>query len=212
MSGPIDFYYDFISPFSYLANSRLPEIARRHGRTLRYRPFDIPQAKIAAGNYGPSNREVPAKIAVLTADLKRWAARYGLPLVFPAGFDCTRWNVAGLRAEQLGGAEAFVREAYHRIWGRGIDPGDEAEFRAAAEAAGLDAQALLDYADSSLGRTEFRKACVEAHRRGVFGAPLMFVDDQIFWGNDRLDFLDEYLAAAAAGSSAPAAHAAPMAS
>src|SRR3546814_3604932 len=83
MTATIDFYFDFISPFSYLAQLRLPEIARRHGRALAYHPIDIPEAKIAAGNYGPSNREVPAKIKVLTADLQRLGRRYDVPLTFP---------------------------------------------------------------------------------------------------------------------------------
>lgn len=194
MSKHIDFYFDFISPFSYLAHVKLPGIAAKHGYEVNYHPIDIPQAKIAAGNYGPSNREVPAKIKVMAADLNRWADLYGVPLNFPAGFDCMRWNVAALKAAEQGKSEAFVREGFERIWGRGIDPADEGEFRAAAQAAELEPDELWDYANSSLGRSEFRKGCVEAHRRGVFGAPLMFVDDQIFWGNDRLDFLEQYIA------------------
>lgn len=193
--APIEFYFDLVSPFSYLANTRLPGIADRFGRDLLYRPMDIPQAKIAAGNYGPSNREVAPKIKVMAADLQRWAIRYGVPLNFPAGFDCTLWNIATIHAERQGKARAFVNEAFGRIWGRGIDPADEAELRAAAGAASLDADELVRYAASSIGRTDFRKACVEAHAKGVFGAPLTYVDDQVFWGNDRLDFLIEYLGA-----------------
>lgn len=199
MSNRIDFYFDFISPFSYLAHVKLPAIARQYSRELNYHPIDIPQAKIAAGNYGPSNREIAPKIKALAADLQRWAARYDVPLIFPAGFDCLRWNVGALFARERGKATDFVREGYDRIWGRGIDPADEKELRQAANAAGLDADELSDYTGSSLGQTEFRKACVEAHRRGVFGAPLIFVDDQIFWGNDRLDFLEEYLSGAGHG-------------
>lgn len=193
MTGPIDFYFDFISPFSYLAHVKLPDIAKRHGRSLNYHPIDIPQAKIAAGNYGPSNREVPAKIRVIAADLDRWARHYGVPMVFPAGFDCSRWNVAALFAVDKDAAESFVREGYARIWGQGIDPADEIHLRDAANAVGLNADELSEYSKSSHGQTAFRKACVNAHQRGVFGAPLMFVDDQIFWGNDRIYFLEEYL-------------------
>lgn len=189
----IDFYFDMVSPFSYLAHLKLPEMADRHGYTIAYHPIDIPQAKIAAGNYGPSNREVPAKIKVMAADLNRWAKSYGAPLVFPAGFDCSRWNIGTLFASERGAARKFVAEGYARIWGKGIDPADEAELRAAATAAGLDADQLAEYTASSLGRTAFRKACVDAHQRGVFGAPLMFVGTEVFWGNDRLHFLEEYI-------------------
>src|SRR3546814_11538099 len=71
----------------------------------------IPEAKIAAGNYGPSNREVPAKIKVLTADLQRWARRYDVPLTFPSSFECGGWNTAAIFAARHGAAEGFVREA-----------------------------------------------------------------------------------------------------
>lgn len=193
MTAAIDLYFDFISPFSYLAQLRLPTIARRYGRTLNYHPIDIPEAKIAAGNYGPSNREVPAKINVLTADLGRWAERYGVPLVFPASFECGDWNAAAIFAARNGGAEPFVREAYNRIWGLGIDPRDQNELRGAARAAGLDPDETTDFVSSEAGQVAFRRARSSAYARGVFGAPMMFVADQIFWGNDRLDFLEDYL-------------------
>jgi len=193
MTRTIDFYFDFISPFSYLAQLKLPEIARATECTVEYWPIDIPEAKIAAGNYGPSNREVLPKIKVMKADLERWAERYGVPLTFPASFDCADWNCAVLFARQHGKAEPFVTDAYRRIWGHGIDPRGRNELAACATAAGLDAGALIAFVESPVGQTEYRKARTQAIQRGVFGAPLMFVDDQIFWGNDRLDFLAEYL-------------------
>lgn len=189
----IDFYFDFISPFSYLAHLKLPELARRYGATIVYHPIDIPSAKIAAGNYGPSNREVPPKIKIMLADLHRWADRYGAPLSFPKSFACEKWNTAALFASEHGCAEAFVRLAYEKIWGQGIDPSDDEELSAVASAAGLDADKLMAFVDSSAGQTQFRKSCVDAHANGVFGAPIMVVDDQYFWGNDRLDFLEDYL-------------------
>lgn len=193
MTRKIDFYFDFISPFSYLAQLKLPELARRTGCALEYWPIDIPEAKIAAGNYGPSNREVAPKIKVMMADLERWAEAYEAPLKFPATFECADWNCAVLYARSERRAEAFVTAAYHRIWGQGIDPGDRSELRRCAEGVGLDPDALLGFVDSPIGRNEFRKVRAQAYRRGVFGAPMMFVDDQIFWGNDRLEFLETYL-------------------
>ncbi len=193
MTRTIDFYFDFISPFSYLAQLKLPEIARKTGCDLEYWPIDIPEAKIAAGNYGPSNREVAPKIKVMMADLNRWARKYDVPLRFPAGFACADWNCATLFAREQGKAEAFVAAAYNRIWGQGIDPSDREELRACAKEAGLDPGGLIAFVDSSLGQNEYRKVRSQAYQRGVFGAPLMFVDDEIFWGNDRLDFLQEYL-------------------
>lgn len=193
MTRTIDFYFDFISPFSYLAQLKLPEIARSAGFEIEYWPIDIPEAKIAAGNYGPSNREVLPKIKVMKADLERWAKRYGVPLTFPAGFECADWNCAALFARNEGKAEQFVADAYRRIWGLGIDPRDRNQLADCATAAGVDANALLAFVDSPLGKNEYRKSRAKAIQRGVFGAPMMFIDDEIFWGNDRLDFLSAYL-------------------
>lgn len=193
MTRTIDFYFDFISPFSYLAQLKLPALARRTGCELDYWPIDIPEAKIAAGNYGPSNREVAPKIKVMMADLERWAAKYEVPLRFPASFACADWNCATLYAREQGKAEPFVTAAFHRIWGLGIDPRDRDELRACAVEAGLDPNAIIGFVESSLGQNEYRKVRSAAYQNGVFGAPMMFVDDQIFWGNDRIDFLEDYL-------------------
>lgn len=189
----IDFYFDFISPFSYLAHVKLPDLAKRYGAKINYHPMDIPTAKIAAGNYGPSNRDVPAKINIMLPDIHRWAKRYGVPMEFPKSFEGKKWNTGVLFAEQNNRTEAFVTEAYNRLWGKGADPSDDSELRAVAIAAELDADGLMAFVDSSEGQTQFRKSCVEAHKQGVFGAPIMVVGDQYFWGNDRLDFLEEHL-------------------
>lgn len=193
MTRTIDFYFDFISPFSYLAHLKLPDLARRQGCALEYWPIDIPEAKIVAGNYGPSNREVVPKIKVMMADLERWAAKYEAPLKFPASFACGDWNCAVAHVRSEGQAEAFVTAAYQRIWGKGIDPGDRNQLRECAAEVGLDPDAVIAFVDSSLGQTEYRKLKSQAYQRGVFGAPMMFVDDQVFWGNDRLEFLESYL-------------------
>ena len=183
MTRTIDFYFDFISPFSYLAQLKLPDLAHRTGCTIEYWPIDIPEAKIAAGNYGPSNREVAPKIAV----------KHAAPLKFPASFACADWNCAVLYARSQGYVEAFVTAAYHRIWGLGIDPRDLSELRSCADEVGLDADGLCEFIASPTGQSEYRKVRTQAYQRGVFGAPMMFVDEQIFWGNDRLDFLESYL-------------------
>jgi len=196
MTRKIDFYIDMVSPFTYLAHIKLPALAAKYGYTIAYHPMDIPMAKIAAGNYGPSNREVAPKMKALAQDLSRWAKHYSVPLNFPKSFDCRRWNLGVLFANQhQGTTQSFVTEAWNRIYGKGIDPADDNELRGAAKVAGLDPDAFMEYVNSSRGRTEFNKACVEAHKVGVFGAPIMIIDDQIWWGNDRLHFVEEYMAA-----------------
>lgn len=189
----IDFYFDFLSPFSYLASTQLSDLASRYGYTIAYHPIDIPQAKIAAGNYGPSNREIPAKIKVLLADLGRWAKKYGVPLVFPKNLQVEPWNVGTLYAAERDDVEQYVERSYHAIWGQGIDPTDTAELRKVADAMGWDTDEFMAYVESTAARSAYRKGCVEAHHLGVFGAPIMMIDDQAWWGNDRLMFIEDYI-------------------
>ena len=193
MSRKIDFYFDIMSPYSYFAFVKLPDLARKHGYDLRYHPMDIPSAKLAAGNYAPRTVEVPAKFNALKQDFRRWSDHYGVPFTLPRKFDTRRWTIAALYAIGEGRAEQYVRGAYDKVWAEGIDPTDDAEFTDALAGAGLNAEAAMTYAQSTQGEAEFKKSCIDAQGNGVFGAPTMIVDDQIFWGNDRLQFLEEYL-------------------
>ena len=191
--GQIACYIDLISPYCYLAFTQLPSLARRVGMPIAYHPVHIATAKIAAGNYGPSNLEVPAKGAALKQDIERWARRYGVPLRFPRGFDGERWNAGILFAARQGKTESYLKQAFAYLWAEGGDPANTQSLVEVTKASGLDVEPFVAFVDSSEGRCEFRRACVEAHRRGVFGAPIFFVGKEVFWGNDRLDFLEEYV-------------------
>lgn len=196
----IDLYIDLISPYCYLAHTQLPGIADRFGAELVYRPMHIATAKIAAGNFGPSNMEVPSKFAALRRDLERWATRYNVPFNFPRSIAGELWNIALLHSQRAGMARRFATLAFDRLWGEGGDPADPDLLRSSIELAGLDAEETMAFVNSNEGRAAFRKACVEAHQGGIFGAPIMIVGYELFWGNDRLDFLAEHLEQVCAGS------------
>jgi 2-hydroxychromene-2-carboxylate isomerase len=191
----IMFYLDFISPFAYLANTRLPELAARHGATIEYRPVDVMLAKLAAGNFTPSTRSLPAKARFIRRDRLGWAERYGVPMNDPKAFRAPRLNSGLLYAADQGSARAYVDAAFHRVWGLGGDPDDDALLSAVAADAGLQPQSLFDYVHSSPAQLRYQECQKNAYSAGVFGVPMMMVDDQMYWGNDRLDFLDEWLAA-----------------
>ncbi len=192
-NGMIDFYFDFMSPFAYLAQKRLPELAARYGYGIVYKPFDLPSAKKAAGNFGPSNREVPAKLRYLTADMNRWAARYGVPLKFPSSFASQRMNIGTFFAQERNKAQEYVTAAYGRAWASGEDMSDTEVLAGLAREMNWAESEFVDYIDSPVGAQRFEAANLEAQSRGVFGAPTMLIGDDMWWGNDRLDFLEEYL-------------------
>lgn len=190
----IRFYFDFISPFAYLANVRLPGLARKYGARIDYHPIDIMYAKLAAGNFGPSTRSIPAKARYIRQDRLRWAARYGVPMNDPKQLRAPRLNSGVFHAARTGVAEAYVSAAFHQVWGLGGDPDDDMLLTAVARELKWEPAAFLAYVNSAEARREYQESQRQAHERGVFGAPTMTVGEEMYWGNDRLDFLEEHLA------------------
>jgi 2-hydroxychromene-2-carboxylate isomerase len=194
MSGTIDFYFDFISPFSYLAHCRLPDIARRHGRAIAYHVVDLAAVKLAAGNTGPTTREMPLKHAYSGADMQRWAARLGVPIKRPSGYGSDRLNKGVFLAADRGATGRYVTAAWRRVWGAGGDMTDAALMRDVAAELGWDEAEFLAFTQSPEAESRYRRATREAHARGVFGVPTMMIGDDMWWGNDRLEFLEQFLA------------------
>lgn len=190
----IDFYFDFWSPFAYLAAHRLPEIAEKHGCKINYLPIDLKRAKLAAGNDGPANIEIAPKIRYLMKDLKRWADRYGLPLgQVPAGNNIHRINKGVFFAQDRNQEQAYMREAYGAVWGQGGDPNDDDLLKDLAQSMAWKPSEFLDFINSEGADERYEKVFESAVENGVFGVPIYIVDGQMWWGNDRLEFLDEYL-------------------
>ena len=195
MPSPIEFYFDFMSPFAYLAHRRAAELARQYGREMRYVPMNLPEAKIAAGNTGPSNRDIPVKLRYLLQDIKRWAAIDNMPVEFPASLDSDRMNRGTFFAHDRGKAEAYIAACFTKGWGEGADISSDDTLTAVAKSLNWLPQEFIAAIESSELESRYKAANGEAHDRGVFGVPTFFVDDEMWWGNDRLHFLEQYLAA-----------------
>lgn len=192
----IDFYFDFVSPYSYLAHCRLPEIAARHGYTITYRPIDLKAAKLAAGNTAPPTVAIPPKMKYAMADFRRWCARYNAPLAFTQSGppDSTPANIATYYAIDRGQVAEYVRAMWEATFATGGRLGDDAILRQVATGLGWDADEVVAFAASDQAARRYAEDNAAAQQKGVFGAPIMMVGDEMWWGNDRLDFLDEYLA------------------
>lgn len=197
MGKRIDFYFDFISPFAYLAHVKLPALARRYGASLHYHPVDVLFAKLAAGNYGPSTRQIPTKARYIREDRLRWAALYEVPMVSTLNATrAPRLNSGVFFANREGRAEDYVNAAFHQVWGVGADPEDDKVLQTVAQALAFDPKKFLAYVNSAPAQQAYAESRQAAHGRGVFGVPTMILDEQMFWGNDRLEFLEKYLAQA----------------
>jgi 2-hydroxychromene-2-carboxylate isomerase len=199
----LEFFYDFVSPYSYLASTRVEAEVRRIGGEVRFRPFLLGGVLKATGNRAPI--ETPAKGRHMWVDLQRWARRLGVAINIPPVFPTLtvlplRVALASEKAggvpdmgKAQGGLIPLTHAMFHAYWVEGRDISQPAVVQEVARRAGLDGAALLAEAPSF--KEPLARQTQEAVDRGTYGAPTFFVGDEMFVGNDRLDFALEALAA-----------------
>ena len=189
MAKQIEFYFDYGSPFSYLADTQLPALARRAGAQLVYRPILLGAIFKATGNSSPISN--PAKGKYMGLELQRWARHYGVAMQmnphFP--FNTIRLMRGAIAAERQERFAAYHPAMFRAVWCEGRDLGKETVLREVLECAGIDPASI----DGDEIKTQLRANTDEAVSRGAFGAPTFFVNGEIFWGNDRLDFVEDAL-------------------
>lgn len=195
MSKQVEFFFDFGSPAAYLAWTQLPTIAAGAGASIVWRPMLLGGVFKAAGNASPIS--VAAKGKWMMADLARFAARYGVPLNFPASFPLNTLplmrGAVGMQMRQPADFERYVKAVYEAIFGRGQAMGDPAVIAGVLTAAGFDAAAFEAMIADPVVKQGLIANTEEAVARGAFGAPTMFVGSQMHFGQDRLDFVAQAL-------------------
>ena len=195
MSKQVEFFFDFGSPAAYLAWTQMPTIAAAAGASIVWRPMLLGGVFKAAGNASPIS--VAAKGKWMMADLARFAARYGVPLNFPASFPVNTLplmrGAIGMQMRQPADFERYVKAVYEAIFGRGLAMGDPAVIAGVLTAAGLDAAAFEAMIADPAVKQGLIANTEEAVARGAFGAPTMFVGKQMHFGQDRLDFVAQAL-------------------
>lgn len=192
-SRRIDFYLDFLSPYSYLANYRLCQIGREQEAEIAYHAIDLAQAKIAVGNVGPSNRDMPVKLSYLRTDLARWARIYDIPFAFIPNYNSRQLNTGLYYPEARGREGEYVDAAFSVTWAVGGAPDSLHALTAVANQLRWNASEFLEFVDSSSGASRYQQATSDAIARHIFGVPTMCVNEEIWWGNDRLFLLEKFL-------------------
>jgi len=195
MTRRLEYFYDYVSPFSYLANSQLPVLAARTGAEVIYRPMLLGGVMKATGNQPPL--AVPAKGKYMFIELERWAARYGIPLIMNSHFPINTVGVmrGALVAQELGQFPAYHEAMFRSMWCESGNLADEGVWREVMQKAGVDAEHIAKGTQEASIKDKLKANTTEAVERGAFGAPTMFVGDHLFFGNDRLDFVEEALTA-----------------
>ncbi|MDP9901609.1 2-hydroxychromene-2-carboxylate isomerase [Variovorax ginsengisoli] len=196
MTKTVEFYFDLGSPAAYLAATQLPQLCTEAGATLVWKPMLLGGVFQATGNHSPA--QVLHKGPYMQADLRRFAARYGVPFAqnphFPVNTLLLMRAATGLQMKSPERFAAYVEAVFHAMWVAPQNLNDPAIVGAVLQAAGFDAAAMVALASSQDVKDQLKAATEQAVARGVFGAPTMFVGDTLFWGQDRLDFVREHLA------------------
>lgn len=195
MARTVEFFFDVGSPASYVAYRRLPAIAARTGATIDYQPFLLGGVFKATGNHSPA--DVPAKGAWTSVDLARHAERYGVPFArnpfFPINTLHLMRGAAGLQDDPR--FIAYLDAVFDAMWREPRNLGDPAEMPAVLARAGIDGDAFTALIGADATKARLKATTEAAVARGAFGAPTFFVGDAMYFGQDRLDWVEEALTA-----------------
>jgi len=198
MAKQVEYFFDFVSAFSYVGHKAVKQMIARTGADLIVRPMFLGGVMAATGNRPPGM--VAAKGAYMNKDLARICKRHGITMHMNPHFPM---NTRGLTRAAIGLADdpetqaRFIDAAFNICWNdpRGIDPNDPEALGAALTEAGFDAAQIMALATADENKAALRANTDEAVERGAFGAPTFFVDGEMFFGHDRLDYVEEALKA-----------------
>jgi 2-hydroxychromene-2-carboxylate isomerase len=189
MSDPIDvtLYFNFRSPYCYLASKKMFALEDEHGARFVWRPLGG-----WAGRSPPERAKY--KIPIVRQDIARWCRRMNIPYQPPPiTTDPTIAAAGSLLAESRGCLREYIVAVMAKEWADGEDIGDPGVLLAVGESVGLDRTELEQTIASEEALATLEKNHEEASERGAFGVPTFIVGDQIFWGQDRIDFVAEHL-------------------
>jgi len=196
--APIDFYFDFLSSYGYFASLRIEEIGARHGRSVRWHCMLLGVAVMKVMGLKPL-LETPLKNDYVLRDVARYQRRHGLEMARKVSDPMMDPRPAArafcwVKRQHPGVEGAFARALFDRYWRLGHDLSLNDEIGALAGPLGLDQGALVAGVESDAARTDLRDAVTASLDRGVFGSPFVIVDGEPFWGSDRLEQIDDWLA------------------
>lgn len=195
-SDLIEFWFDFSSPYSYIASEWISALAARHGRRVEWKAMLLGATFQVSGLQPPAN--FPLKREYLFRDVQRSAAYAGVPVRIPEPFPIATQNAARvywwLHDQDPVRAVAWARAGLRAYFTRGVNLMDPAQLKALCAEAGLDPEAAEAAWNDPRWKQALKAANDQAIAAGVFGAPFFFIDGEPFWGNDRQGQMDAWLA------------------
>ncbi len=194
----IEFFFDYGSPYSYIAETQIGALAERCGAVVTRRPFLLGGVHKATENQSPVLETCVPKRNYGGVTMQRWIAHHGIPFQFNPNFPIN--TLAAMRmavaAQHLGVFDAFHSAMFKGFWIDSKNMGDPEVVGAVLAEAGVDGAAVFAKSQEQAIKDELKQVTEEAVSRGAFGAPTFFFGDQIYFGQDHLLFLEAGLKAA----------------
>ena len=193
MTKKVEFYYDFGSPTAYMAWTQLPKIASNANAKLIYVPMLLGGVFKATGNASPAF--IPAKGKYMGNDLKRYAKKYAIQYKHNSFFPINTLNLmrGAIAAESLGLNEKYMETIFNGIWVEDLNMGDVSILTQQLKQNDINSDKIIELCQSDEIKNALKENTEKAVERGVFGAPTFFIGNEMFFGQDRLDWVKEYL-------------------
>ena len=195
MSDPIDFWFDFSSPYSYLASELIDDLASKYGRKVKWHPIMLGAAFKAVGTQPLVS--YPIKGEYSKRDFNRSARFYGVPFRFPSRFPVVTLAAARgyywLHGQDCAKAREFARAVFRAYWVEDRDIGELDTILQIADALQIDRDALTTAVATPEIKERVKQETEDAIDKGMFGAPYFMIDGEPFWGADRLPQIEKWL-------------------
>ena len=196
MNKTMTFYYDFLSPYTYLAYTQFPKLIEEHSVEIAYVPVSILNVMKLVNNT-PTTLECRPKAMYAAADLNRWANKYSVEFSFNAQLmkiNASLLTRGAIVAQDLKVIDAYNHAVFMAVWGRNIDISETELLEKELVSAGVSAaKLLLEKAESTEIKERLDENNKQAADVGVFGSPTLQVGSELFFGNDRLEFVSDAL-------------------
>ena len=189
MIKPFEFYFDFVSPYTFLAHKEIRRIENKNSIKINYMPILLGALLKSAGI--KPNMDIPIKGKYMIKDCKLWAEKYNIEFKFNSYFPIITLNLMRcvLVAEKKSLAKNFIDKVFDAIWKDDLNLNDSAIFENLLKNLKINPKTFLMEAAQPNIKDELRKKTDDAYKKGIFGAPSFIVNNKIFWGQDRLEFV-----------------------
>ena len=189
MIKPFEFYFDFGSPYSFLAHKKIREIETVNSIKIKYMPIFLGGIFKLAGN--KANIDIPTKGKYMIKDCKLWAEKYNITFKFNNYFPIDTLSLMRcvIVAQNKGFEQNFINNVFDAIWRDGLNLNDNVIVEKLLKNLEINPKTfLIESIDIKIKET-LKKETDNAFEKGIFGAPSFIVNNKIFWGQDRLEFV-----------------------